>query len=128
MRLLKKWIISFIVLFAALAGSLFYSKIYYPDLPIESITKREAAAKGEKSVRKVTKLAEENNTVWYVAQMEQGKGYDLMKEKMAESGWSFIEQNGAGFFFEKGGETLIVNSQMWTGKYVLFSLPNERGR
>lgn len=115
-------------MFAALAGSLFYSKIYYPDLPIESITKREAAAKGEKSVRKVTKLAEENNTVWYVAQMEQGKGYDLMKEKMAESGWSFIEQNGAGFFFEKGGETLIVNSQMWTGKYVLFSLPNERGR
>ncbi|MBT2689717.1 hypothetical protein J7I93_16135 [Bacillus sp. ISL-47] len=122
---MNKWMISIIVLFACLAGYVFYSKVYYPELPIESITKREAVAKGEKSVYKMTKIAEENSHVWYMAQMKQGKAYDLMKEKMAKNGWSFIEQNGAGFFFEKREKTLIVTSQMWTGKYVLFSVPME---
>ncbi|WP_172373306.1 hypothetical protein [Sporosarcina jiandibaonis] len=46
-----------------------------------------------------------------------------MKQMMESRGWVFKEQMGAGFFFEKESEEIIVEGGMWTGKYVIFQVP-----
>lgn len=38
---------------------------------------------------------------------------------MKQKGWSFKEQQGSGFFFEKKDKNLIVTTQMWTGKFII---------
>ncbi|WP_253905494.1 hypothetical protein [Bacillus sp. THAF10] len=42
---------------------------------------------------------------------------------ISEKGWVFEMQEGAGYFFEKNEQTLIVETRMWTGNYVIVQVP-----
>lgn len=44
---------------------------------------------------------------------------------IGSKGWEFKEKDGAGLFFEKDGERLLVTTQMWTKKYVLVQVQNK---
>ncbi len=44
------------------------------------------------------------------------------KRLMASKGWYLVEQLGAGHFFAQNGETLFVESRMFTGRYVVYEL------
>lgn len=55
--------------------------------------------------------------------MDQGKGYEHIKNMIRGKGWTFVEQEGSGYFFEKDGQKLIVTTEMWTRKYVLAKVP-----
>ncbi|MBO1911490.1 hypothetical protein J4G37_42720, partial [Microvirga sp. 3-52] len=104
-------------------GILFYSKVYYPTLPIDSVSKREVVNKGNSANEKIIKLAEEKGYEWYISKINQGNANEQLKQMMESKGWTFKEQMGAGFFFEKDNEEIIVESEMWTGKYVIFRMP-----
>jgi hypothetical protein len=71
----------------------------------------------------MTKLATEKNIDWYGALADQGTAAESLKREMLEKGWVFIQQEGAGYFFERGSEKVIITSQMWTSEYVLFRVP-----
>ena len=104
-------------------GLLVFFKPYYPALPIDSISKREVVNIGNASNEKIIKLTEENGSDWFISKMNQGKAYEQLKQKMGSKGWVFKEQLGAGFIFHKKNKELIIVSEMWTGKYVLFQMP-----
>ena len=104
-------------------GLLFYFKPYYPALPIDSISKREVVNKGNASNENIIKLTEENGYEWFISKMDQGKAYEQLKQMMGSKGWAFKEQLGSGLIFQKGNEELIIVSEMWTGKYILFQIP-----
>ncbi|PTQ55333.1 MAG: hypothetical protein BSOLF_2436 [Candidatus Carbobacillus altaicus] len=36
-----------------------------------------------------------------------------------------LKKDGAGLFFEKDGEELIITTQMWTEKYVLVKIQSK---
>jgi hypothetical protein len=120
---LKKWIIIVVVCIAISLGALFYSKIYYPSLPIDSVSKREVIQKVNDSNESIIYLTEENGYVWYISKMNQGKAYEQLKQMMEEKGWKYKEQMGAGFIFQKQSKELIIESEMWTGRYVMFQIP-----
>lgn len=125
---LKKWIISVVICIAISVGILFYSKIYYPSLPIDSLSKREVAPKANKLDEGFVYLTKENGYEWYISKMNQGEAYEHLKQMMNEKGWNYKEQMGAGFIFQKENkEELIVESEMWTGKYVIFQIPISGG-
>lgn len=42
---------------------------------------------------------------------------------MEEKGWVFKKKDGAGLFFERDEERLIVTTEMWSKKYVLVKVP-----
>lgn len=105
---------------------LFYFKTYYPSLPIESVSKREAVSKVNASNENIVKLTEEDGYDWYISKMQQGKAYEDLKQMMKDKGWIYKEQMGAGFIFQKENEDLIIESEMWTGKYVLFQMPKNK--
>ena len=101
----------------------FILKPYYPALPIDSLSKREVVNIGNSSNEQIIKLTEENGYEWFISKMNQVKAYEHLKQLMESKGWVFKEQLGAGLIFQKGNEELIVESERWTGKYVLFQIP-----
>lgn len=54
-------------------------------------------------------------------------GSNELIAQLKQQGYTFKEQMGAAYMFASSdeSETLIVSSQMWTGKFVLFQLPEE---
>ena len=120
---LKKSIMSVLVFIIILFGILFYSKIYYPSLPIDSVSKREVVQKANKSDDSIVYLTTENGYEWYISKVNQGEAYEYLKQMMKRKGWNYKEQMGAGFFFQKESKELIIESEMWTGRFVIFQIP-----
>jgi hypothetical protein len=46
----------------------------------------------------------------------------LLKERMSSEGWTYVTQEGANYFFEKGNEETIVTVQQWNHKYVNYQV------
>jgi len=116
--------ISILFLAIILLGMLFfYFKTYYPALPIDTISKREAIDKVNNANEPIVRLTEENGNEYYISRMQQGKAYDHLKQMMSDRGFVFKEQMGAGYIFQRESVDVIVVSQMWSGKYVIFQVP-----
>lgn len=114
--------IGLIVLFFGAFG--FYNKLYYPSLPIETISKKEVIDKLNHSDKKIIQLTSEKGKVWYIVNdPNQSNVNELIKEMMSEKDWIFKEQDGSGLFFEKQGEDLIITTQKWTSNYSLVNIP-----
>ncbi|WP_025027379.1 hypothetical protein [Caldalkalibacillus mannanilyticus] len=119
----KRFIIFVLLSFIGLFLISAYTKFYYPPLPVDSISKRATLNKISESADSIVKLTDEKNYEWYISKMNQGQAYEHIKKLMMDRGWIFKEQQGSGYFFEKGNSVIIVESEMWTGKYVIFKIP-----
>lgn len=106
------------------------SKSYYPTAPFSTISKKAAVQALEPSSKELIYLTEEEGDHWYGFKGSQGEGVEAVIFFMKSKGWSYQSQEGAGYFFGKeSGVTsekeasAIVHSEMWTGQYVLYSIP-----
>ncbi|WP_284035708.1 hypothetical protein [Neobacillus sp. 114] len=102
---------------------IYLKDVYYPSLPIDSVSKSEVINKVHKSDGNIVKIAEEDSYQWYISEMKQGKAYENLKSFMEEKGWFFKEQLGSGFVFQNEQGEIIVSSEMWTRKFVIFHFP-----
>lgn len=60
----------------------------------------------------------------YIAEVKaDGENYKVMKDIMKEKGWTFKEQMGSGFIFEKDGEIMTIGTRQYTKKYFLWTIP-----
>ncbi|MFZ3579567.1 hypothetical protein [Virgibacillus sp. DJP39] len=111
---------------AVIVVFVFINKLYYPSLPINDISAKEAIDKLKESNSKITKIAVEGDSIWYITSSEN-KGISIadenIKQLIASNGWEFKQKDGSGLFFENDGERLIATTQMWTGNYVLVKIP-----
>lgn len=109
-----------------IAVFIFVNKLYYPSLPIENLSAKEAIDKLKESESKIAEIAVEGDSIWYITRNEN-KGISIadenIKQMIGSNGWEFKEKDGAGLFFEKDGRRLIATTQMWTEKYVLVKIP-----
>lgn len=122
---MKKVIFILGIIVACIVLYVFVNKLYYPALPIDGVSAKEAIDQLNESNSKVAKLAVEKQTIWYITSSEnQGIliADENIKQLLASNGWEFKEKDGGGLFFEKGEERLIVSTKMWTKKYVLFKV------
>jgi hypothetical protein len=105
---------------------IFINKLYYPSLPIENLSAKEAIEKLKESESKIAEIALEGDSIWYITSSEN-KGISIadenIKQMIRSNGWEFKEKDGAGLYFEKDGRRLIATTQMWTGNYVLVKIP-----
>ncbi|MGC6585051.1 hypothetical protein ACPV3A_08785 [Paenibacillus sp. Dod16] len=56
----------------------------------------------------------------YLAREDRSVG--LLKERLNSKGWSYVEQEGSNYFFEKGNEESFVTVQQWNHKYVIYQV------
>lgn len=105
-----------------IAGMIFWSKSYYPPLPFDSVSRREALAiVREAPADTLAKVAEDARSDWYLTQANEAKG--RVKRWFADRGWTFKDQMGAGLMFERDGEEAIATTRQWTRHYVLCQIP-----
>ena len=111
-----------------LAVFIFVNKIYYPSLPIENLSAKEAIDKLKESESKIAEITVEDDFIWYITSSEN-KGIliadENIKQMIGSNGWEFKEKDGAGLFFEKDERRLIATTQMWTENYVLVKIPGD---
>ena len=121
---MKKILIIFGLILVVTGTFVFYNKLYYPPLPIETISKKEVIEKLNHSDQKIIKLTSENGKDWYIVNGRNQSNVDeIIKEMMNEKDWVFKEKDGSGLFFEKQGEHLIISTEKWTVNYSLVDIP-----
>lgn len=112
-----RWIL-FIAAIIAVTIFIFITKWNYSPLPIDSISSKEAIQKLNESDQELVELSKDNNINWYIIKNSPDVD-NKIKQFISNNGWEFKEKDGNGLFFKKNGERLIVNTEMWTKKYVL---------
>ena len=116
----------FIVIIIIPTVFIFVNKLYYPSLPMEDLSAKEAINKLKESDSNIAEIAVVGDSIWYITSSE-GKGIlnadERIKQLVISNGWEFKQKDGSGLFFEKDGERLIATTQMWTKNYVLVKIP-----
>jgi len=50
---------------------------------------------------------------------------EVIKERMHREGWTYVRQEGSGYFFEKGNQEVVVTTKIWPNRnYVRISVEN----
>lgn len=121
---MKRLLITFGLIVVLAGAFVFYNKLYYPPLPIETISKKEVIEKLNKSDEKIIKLTSENGKEWYIVNEQNQSIIDeIIIDMLSQKEWVFKRKDGSGLFFEKQGEDLIITTQKWTGDYSLVDIP-----
>ncbi|WP_274310019.1 hypothetical protein [Solibacillus daqui] len=121
---MKKILITFGLIVVLAGAFVFYNKLYYPPLPIETISKKEVIEKLNKSDEKIIKITSGNEKEWYIVnEQDQSIVDETIIDLLSQKDWVFERKDGSGLFFEKQGEDLIVTTQKWTGDYSLVDIP-----
>lgn len=103
---------------------LFNSKMYYPPLPFEHMSKKEVFEKAQDSNGRIVKLSNDGEYDWYITdERNMETAGKAIIELANRYGWNFSQKEGSGLFFNKQGETLIVTTQKWTGEYTVIQIP-----
>ncbi|XEC97274.1 hypothetical protein AB6A23_12395 [Paenibacillus tarimensis] len=112
------------VIVVAIAGFYIYTiKAYYPPLPVEGLSKRDAVALLNEEEGGLVKLHEDHQYIWYGYKGNQLDASKALINEMKIKQWTYKDQMGAGYFFvDEAKEERIITSQMWTSKFVLFKV------
>ena len=113
------------LLLVSIAGLyIFINKLYYPALPIDTISKKEIIKKLNNSEEEIIPLTTENGKQWFIVNIRKQQNVDVIIIDMLQNyGWIFKAKEGSGLFFEKQNTKLIVTTQKWTGNYSLVDIP-----
>ncbi|MFD2043396.1 hypothetical protein ACFSTA_03300 [Ornithinibacillus salinisoli] len=122
---MKKWILLGAMMVIILGVVVYNTKFFYPPLPIDSVSKKEVLETLNDSSKDMAKIAKEDDYEWYIARMDQSNRFESVKQMLSQKEWDYKTQEGSGYFFEKNDRKLVVYTQMWTGKYVIVSIPND---
>lgn len=120
---MKKYILLSIIvaIFVGLAG--YYSKFYYPSLPFDGVSKHVVVKALEKSNGELIQITNDKDYDWYGIESNQEVGRAQVIEMMEAKGLKYEEYMGSGIIFTNGNDKVIVTSQMWTRKYVVYKIP-----
>ena len=121
---MKKILIAILLTLSIAGVYIFMNKLYYPPLPIESMSKKEVVHALKSSDEKIVPLTVENGKQWVlINERSQPIIDELIIDMLQNYGWIFKEKEGSGLFFEKQNTKLIVTTQKWTGNYTLVDIP-----
>ena len=99
---MKRLLITFGLIVVLAGAFVFYNKLYYPPLPIETIGKKEVIEKLNKSDEKIIKLTSENGKEWYIVnEQNQSIVDEIIIDMLSQKEWVFKRKDGSGLFFEK---------------------------
>ncbi len=124
---MKKVGIILVLFITVIAVFVFINKLYYPSLPIDDISAKQAIELLKESDSKIAEIAVEADSIWYITSSENKDisiADENIKQMIGSYGWEFKGKDGAGLFFEKDEKRLIATTQMWTKNYVLVKIPS----
>lgn len=105
---------------------LYMSKLFLPALPFAGVSKKQVFQLATASEGLVF-ITDDEGASWYIYDGRSTAGTEEFITRLEQFGFSYIEQMGSAYFFTHPDQTdnLIVSSQQWTSRFVLFRLPAE---
>jgi hypothetical protein len=95
-----------------------------PPLPFNNRNPIHVILETEGSDEAMTNIKQEQDYNWFLTKLTQKEANIKMIKYQAEIGWTFVDQLGSGLIFQnKHREKMVIESQMWTGRYVLYRVP-----
>jgi hypothetical protein len=95
-----------------------------PPLPFNNRNPIHVILETEGSDEAMTNIKQEQDYNWFLTKLTQKEANIKMIKYQAEIGWKFVDQLGSGLIFQnKHREKMVIESQMWTGRYVLYRVP-----
>lgn len=128
--MLRKLVFALITLccFAFLLGAWWYNDrpaFLYPPLPFQTVEKKVVVSQLKQADNQLIMLGPDENSQYIWGGAKTGSNAaEQLKSILKDAGWSFHEQEGAGYFFQKGSEKIVITSQMWSRDFVLFKIPS----
>ncbi len=49
---------------------------------------------------------------------------EMIKERMEDEDWTYVEQNGSGYFFEKDNRKVVVTTKIWNRNFLKITVEN----
>ncbi|MCM3783406.1 hypothetical protein M3231_10510 [Neobacillus mesonae] len=131
LRPLAVLVISLCILLIVIFAAIFIAnKEYYPNLPFEGMSKKEAVNLLNQNPGTLQVLSESGDTVWMAMKGNLSEGKEQIMSLMEARGWNYRTQEGSGYFFTKEDLTStdtvpqradkIVTSRVWTRDIILF--------
>ncbi|QDX92746.1 hypothetical protein EEL32_22660 [Brevibacillus laterosporus] len=112
------------VLLGVFVVYLWIDNLPYPPLPLASMPVERAMAMVKEQPDHLVNIGKEGGYEYYMMEGSQKEAAELLKHKMDKNGYRFVEQQGAGYFFDRNGQKQVVTSNMWTGNYVILKTAN----
>ncbi|MGE7270310.1 hypothetical protein ACQKK5_02505 [Brevibacillus panacihumi] len=101
----------------------------YPALPFSHPDKSSVVAKlkqaDDEMLIPLTTTDLDTRFYWIGAKSAQSGEAKSLKNLLQTDGWSFVEQEGAGYFFEKDKQRIVITAHMWSSDFVLYKVPVE---
>jgi len=100
------------------------SKMLLPSLPFEGVSKKQVYQLATAS-KDLVFVTEDKGYNWYIYDGRLLSGVEELIAKLEQDGFTFFEQMGSAYFFThpEQSDKLVVSSQQWTGRFVIFQLP-----
>ena len=80
------------IVIVVIASFIFVNKLYYPALPIENLSAKDAINKLKESASKIVEIAVEGDSIWYITSSEN-RGISIadenIKKMVVSNGWEF---------------------------------------
>lgn len=80
------------IVIVVIASFIFVNKLYYPALPIENLSAKDAIDKLKESDSKIAEIAVEGDSIWYITSSEN-RGISIadenIKKMVVSNGWEF---------------------------------------
>lgn len=103
---------------------LYMSKLLLPSLPFEGMSKKQVYELATAS-KELVFVTEHKGYNWYIYDGRLLSGIEKLTAMLEQDGFTFFEQMGSAYFFThpEQSDKLVVSSQQWTGRFVIFQLP-----
>ncbi|MEG0260003.1 MAG: hypothetical protein RR651_09035 [Lysinibacillus sp.] len=121
MKTIRGLLVAIISVFIFFSIFVIVNLLRYPELPIDSVSPKEAIEKIKESDRDLVEISKDSDATWYIAEREKGISAvdENIKKFISNEGWVFKIKEGSGLIFEKNGETLIVTTEVWKDYYLI---------
>ena len=105
---------------------LYTAKLHLPPLPFEGMSKKQGYELATDTPG-LAFMTEHDGFNWYIYNGGLASGVEELITKLEKAGFSYHEQMGSAYFFTHSNHSdkLVVTSQQWSSKFVIFQLPEE---
>ncbi|WP_033541801.1 hypothetical protein [Planococcus sp. CAU13] len=84
-----------------------------------------AIAKYEFTDAGFEEVLDSGNEIRYVSAAGQDDRFGVIFDFMAAEGWQFTEQLGSGLIFNKGEETVVIETRQYSSHYFIWDVPKD---
>ncbi|WP_391573032.1 hypothetical protein [Cohnella sp.] len=94
------------------------------DFPAKEVKPISAVLKVERSSDELVQLGTYQSADWYISKTSPSQTNKRMIAKMEKEGWRYVDQNGAGLFFEGNEGTKVITCEKWASRYNVCQVPH----